>query len=127
LVYAGAIMVLFLFVLMLLNLTPEELREEISARRKLGAAVASASLFALLTRTVWTSPAVRNAGDLAGELGETLADIGETREIAESLFSAHLLPFELTSFLILIAVVAALYLTGVRRRTEEGPSPEESP
>ena len=111
LVYAGAIMVLFLFVLMLLNLTPEELKENVSRSRKVVAAIGSAGLFLLLAGTVRKSPTVQGAGDLTGDVSGPLEGAGEIAAIAESLFSIHLLPFELTSFLILIAIIGAIYLT----------------
>ncbi len=120
LVYAGAIMVLFLFVLMLLNLTPEERREQVSRSRKIAALLGSVALFVLLAGAIAKSPTVREAASLTapvptGEAG--LAVAGETRELAVSLFTVHVLPFEFTSFLILIAIVGAIYLTKSRGST----------
>src|SRR5574341_1513577 len=64
LVYAGAIMVLYLFVIMLLSLKPEELKEEVTKRRKLLAAGFSAGLFLLLAYAIRTSPRVQAVPDL---------------------------------------------------------------
>ena len=55
LVYGGAIMVLFIFVLMLLNLTPQELEEKTDPRRKALAAAGSACLFGLLCWAISSS------------------------------------------------------------------------
>ena len=119
LVYAGAIMVLFLFVIMLLNLTPEELREQVSLRRKGFAATLCVSLFALLSIGIARSPTVRNAGDLTALTfpSPELANAGETVAIGRALFTTHALAFEYSSILILVAILGAIYLTKKRRKT----------
>jgi NADH-quinone oxidoreductase subunit J len=109
LVYAGAIMVLFLFVIMLLNLAqvPEPLRLN---RVWAGAAVGGAAilvyqLFSFFQRTRFDAE------------GAALAtSFGTVREVARSLFSDFLLPFEITSVLLLVALIGAVVLT----RQEEG-------
>ena len=118
-VYAGAIMVLFLFVIMLLNLTPEELREQVSLRRKGFAATLCVSLFALLSIGIARSPTVRNAGDLTALTfpSPELANAGETVAIGRALFTTHALAFEYSSILILVAILGANYLTKKRRKT----------
>jgi NADH-quinone oxidoreductase subunit J len=123
LVYAGAIMVLFLFVIMLLNLTPAELREKVSRPEKAMAAVASLALFALLAAAIGLSPTVRNAPPLTGPVASpALQAVGETAAIGESLFRRHPLPFEYSTILILIAIVGAIYLTK-KRGPARGPRP----
>ena len=104
-VYAGAIVVLFLFIIMLLNLQKEV--------RSLGAgplvAVAAAGGLALAAFLV---PALlRGAG--AG-VTYVPTGFGETAGVAERLFTVYLLPFELTSILLLVAIVGAVALA--RRR-----------
>ena len=104
-VYAGAIVVLILFAIMLLSLEPEDL----AARRNLlppwGWALAA--LFALELGAVATLE-----GPTSGE--PRPADFGSVADVAEQLFSSRLLPFELTSILLLVAVVGAVVLA--RRR-----------
>jgi NADH-quinone oxidoreductase subunit J len=114
LVYGGAIMVLFLFVLMLLNLTPAELEEKVSRARKAAAGIGATALFILLVAAIRYSSTVRNAPDLAGPIdpASPLAAAGETAAIADALFTEHVFPFELTSVLILVAIIGAIYLTG---------------
>ena len=128
LVYGGAIMVLFLFVLMLLNLTEEELEEKVEPGRKLLAGAGSAGLFVLLCWAVSSSERIRAAGavDLTGKVEGKASTAGETREIGVALFSEHILPFEFTSILIFIAIIGAIYLTRTRRTVKrEGALTEE--
>ena len=104
-VYAGAIVVLFIFVIMLLNLTDEELgRFRFSLFKTIGAFVAVATLLAVSPdiRVSIPAPAAGDAGAPAG--------YGSTKAVGKLLFGEFLLPFELTSILILSAMVAGVVL-----------------
>ena len=129
LVYGGAIMVLFLFVLMLLNLTEEELEEKVEPGRKLLAGAGSAGLFVLLCWAVSSSERIRAAGavDLTGKVEGKASTAGETKEIGEALFSEHILPFEFTSILIFISIIGAIYLTRTRRTVKRENTLTEEP
>ena len=108
-VYAGAILVLFLFVLMLLNLPQEERsRERRPIQRLLSGAglVVFAILFLGLLRAHGTRIPAAAAPDVAG---------GEIAPLARLLFSEYLLPFEALSVLLLAALVGAFLLA--RRET----------
>jgi NADH-quinone oxidoreductase subunit J len=101
LVYAGAIMVLFIFVIMLLNVNSDpETRDPLWWVRLVGI---PAGLFflSLMSAAVW-QPATQGA--------RTAVVTGGPREIGASLFTVFVLPFEATSILILIAIVGALVL-----------------
>ena len=104
-VYAGAIMVLFLFVIMLLNLQTEP-REAGRWGLKLAAAM-FASFFALELISL-----ARGAGIGAGPgmAGSVAADFGTTASLGELLFTKYLLPFEITSVLLLVAIVGSVVL-----------------
>lgn len=103
LLYAGAVLVLFLFVIMLLNLEPEALaRMRVFTLRTAGT-VAAFVLFVLLAKFIG-----RPAGELP--LSELHAPSGGVESIGHVLFTRYLLPFELTSFLILAAIVGAVTL-----------------
>jgi NADH-quinone oxidoreductase subunit J len=108
-VYAGAIMVLFLFVIMLLNLQNEDPDR---GRRRLvlrGLAWAGGLVLAIeLALLVHGAP--------VGTPGETPAGYGGAEAVAKSLFTDFLLPFELTSILLLVAVVGAVVLAQKQRR-----------
>jgi len=100
-VYAGAIMVLFLFVLMLLNVRREEDAPGRGGRRLSGVAVALVTLLVLQAGAVL----VRPSRDPVPEFDAS------TRKMAEILFSPHFLyVFEATSILILAALVGAIAL-----------------
>jgi len=104
LVYAGAIMVLFLFVIMLLNLRESDLRVVQGPRMHVVGAVLGA-LF--LMGLVWTC---RRAGLFDVPL-ERAGPAGETATVAAPLFKDYVLPFEIVSFLLLAAMVGAVLLT----------------
>jgi NADH-quinone oxidoreductase subunit J len=116
LVYAGAVMVLFLFVIMLLNLgrTGNDLR---------GASAITATLVTvgLLTAELWAiwayTPAelaaeVRGVAALGGAeaIRAASAERGVVGAIAAPLFETYLVPFEITSVLLLAAIVGAVVL-----------------
>lgn len=98
-VYAGAIMVLFVFVIMLLNLpTDEDGVDRLRWLKFLGIPMALFLLFMILA-TLW------------GVGGETLVErqtAGTPEAIGRILFTDYLLPFEVTSLLILIALMGAV-------------------
>jgi NADH-quinone oxidoreductase subunit J len=101
-VYAGAIMVLFLFVIMLLNAGAEE-----RTRRSQMAAILGFPLFAVLLSQVTVIVYRQFDRQPAVEFG---GFVGTTRDLGNSLFNDYLLPFEVTSVLILVAIVGAVYL-----------------
>jgi NADH-quinone oxidoreductase subunit J len=111
LVYAGAIMVLFLFVIMLLNLgETEALVGRLTLSRILGGA-ASAGLLAVLVVAIWRmpEPLTRFTGEMAVKQGfGTLAAVGAT------LYTQWLLPFEAVSLLLLVAMVGAVVVAKSR-------------
>jgi len=118
LVYAGAIMVVFLFVIMLLNLGhPSELADARGTGWKLAAGLVGlallAQVFALVRARIPDSLALP-----AGVLAEDFARDGAIAPIARPLFTEYLLAFELTSVLLLAAIVGAVILG--RRRQDAG-------
>jgi NADH-quinone oxidoreductase subunit J len=103
LVYAGAIMVLFLFVIMLLNLEREP--EPAAGRWRLGTLGLGALLAFEFAWFFLRHPAPSPAP------GATLdPDYGSARALARTLFRDHALSFEITSILLLVAVVGAVVL-----------------
>jgi NADH-quinone oxidoreductase subunit J len=104
-VYAGAIVVLFLFVIMLLSLEPD-------ARPSGRYGVRGAAL--AVTVALGVELGVAALVSTPGSPAPLPLDFGSTRLIARSLFSTYLLPFELTSVLLLVAMVGAVVMA--RRR-----------
>jgi NADH-quinone oxidoreductase subunit J len=101
LVYAGAIMVLFLFVIMLLNLQEEPPEPVRMGMRTVVMALGAA--FVLLMSGAVGSVGLRTSAVPGGEFGSTAA-------LSERLFTQFLLPFEITSLLLLIAIVGAVVI-----------------
>ena len=106
-VYAGAIMVLFVFVLMLLN-AEAEVRID---RSKMAANLGPPLLTLLLVEIVAVLRGKFPASDL---VNTALLSGDNTRQVGKLLFSKFLLPFEVTSVLILVAIMGAVVL-GKRR------------
>lgn len=109
-VYAGAIMVLFLFVIMLLGVDRREaLREPLQFQRP-----AAIGLGALLTAEIlWVAYKGADlvvAGGGQGALERLNEDPGNVLALARLLFSRYLLPFEVTSVLLVVAVVGVMAL-----------------
>ncbi|MBX3731312.1 MAG: NADH-quinone oxidoreductase subunit J [Verrucomicrobiae bacterium] len=101
LVYAGAVMVLFLFVIMLLNLPEEERRRIRGVTVGLGALSVSVIAGILIRAVIAATP---QAG------GRPLVE-GGTRELGQSLFTLYLLPFEVMSLLLLVGMVGVILLS----------------
>jgi NADH-quinone oxidoreductase subunit J len=105
-VYAGAIMVLFLFIIMLLD--PFAATAYADKRRRLlfFGAILGAAVFVMLYSLLRSYDPAR----APRELLQTSGDIGSVAHFAQSLFGDYLLPFEVTSVLILVAIIGAVVL-----------------
>jgi len=107
LVYAGAIMVLFLFVIMLLNLEKEK---KIITRHKLQKVLSVFLGIILLAQIGMIFNSVFLEGTRGKFTPEQVTAVGNTQVVARLLFTDYLLPFEITSILLLVAIVAAIVL-----------------
>ena len=139
LVYAGAIMVLFVFVVMILN-RPED--EPWALEGLLGKALAGLAILYLLVRlggVLWgikdtphaqvAAPAPTAVTDVSGQNWGALAtpqqsaarvdDWGSTRAVGKALFRDYLFPFEAVSLVLLVAVVGGLAIARPQHREEE--------
>jgi NADH-quinone oxidoreductase subunit J len=102
LVYAGAVMVLFLFVIMLLDLKAEERRQV----KKLGLVAGLISIAAIVGIFVKSLLATQPGKDLPTPTAE-----GATIPLGKILFTSYLLPFEIVSLLLLVAMVGVILLS----------------
>lgn len=109
-VYAGAIMVLVVFVIMLLNVE-EEVRRPLRLRYLVPVGLGLAAVLAAEAAFILKLPGASSRVDM---LGPQPSDVGLTASIGTGLFTEYLLPFEVTSVLILMALVGAITLA---RRT----------
>jgi NADH-quinone oxidoreductase subunit J len=113
-VYAGAIIVLFLFVVMLLGAErAEDEHDQIAWQRPvalgMGLLLLGETIFVFLSRPA-SALATTNSG---------AEDFGAPLRIGESLFSTYLLPFELTSVILLAAIVGVVVLHQREQRVQE--------
>jgi NADH-quinone oxidoreductase subunit J len=111
-VYAGAIMVLFLFVLMLLNLNKEN-EPKHSPLMTIGAAIAGGGLFLVVVA------AMRDAILAAPMIDVNSEKVGLVENLGKVLFTKYVLPFEVSSVLFLAAMVGAVLLAKREKQTIE--------
>src|SRR3954468_284878 len=112
LVYVGAVMVLFLFVVMMLDINVEEIKARVTRYALLGGIVAGAVVFEIVS-VVWT----RSLGvEVTQGAAAQPATYSNTAELGKVLYTEYVYPFELAAVLLLIAIVAAISLT-MRKRT----------
>jgi len=101
-VYGGAVMVLFVFVIMLLNAGEEE-RTNFSRLATFGGIPLALALGGVIAAAI-----ARSSGHLPPPAASGV--MSSTKEISKLLFSEFVYPFELTSFLILVAILGAIVL-----------------
>ncbi len=106
-VYAGAIMVLFLFVIMLLDLKSETSRQRPGGLPRILSIIMSGVLLAELVLFLRSGTA--NLPLVEGDL-----IIGSTKEIGNLLFTEYLFPFEITSVLLLSSIIGSVILARLK-------------
>ena len=111
LVYVGAVMVLFLFVVMMLDINLDLLREGFWKHLPMAAlvgAMMAAEMVGLLWRATRGAPAVA---------GPAAANYSNTKELGRVLYTDYVFPFEIAAVILLVAIVAAIAIT-LRTRKE---------
>lgn len=104
-IYAGAIMVLFLFVIMLLNPGKEAKFLSPTNPRILIITLLSIAFIGMIFTLV------SGTANYIGEAASSTGDLGTTRNIGLTLFTKYLLPFEIASLLLLVSLVGAVLMT----------------
>ena len=117
LVYVGAVMVLFLFVIMMLDVNFDELRKHFRSYLPVGAAVGALVLLEMVL--------VILAGAKAAGTPAAAAAGNNTKALGRLLYVDYVYPFELAAVLLLVAIVAAIALTHRRRRETKVQDPGE--
>jgi len=107
LVYVGAVMVLFLFVVMMLDVHLASLKEGFTRYAPLGGAIALL-VIAEIVYVVWFKHLGIRLDGWAQDLPE---GVSNTAQIGQQLYSVYLLPFELAAVILLVAIIAAIALT----------------
>jgi NADH-quinone oxidoreductase subunit J len=118
LVYVGAVMVLFLFVVMMLDVNIEQLRKEFTGYWPLAIAVAGFVVFAIINVIV-----VKHLGGADLQTAPVLAaDYSNTRSLGVALFTRYAYPAQIAAVILLVASVAAIVLT---LRQRKGGKPQD--
>lgn len=110
LVYVGAVMVLFLFVVMMVDINLGKIREGFWSYFPLAATIGVVivlEMAAVLFRGFWTAHT---------QVPEAAGNIGNTKELGKLIYTHYLYAFELAALLLLVAIVAAVALTLRRRK-----------
>ncbi|MGB5395869.1 MAG: NADH-quinone oxidoreductase subunit J [Gammaproteobacteria bacterium] len=122
LVYVGAVMVLFLFVVMMLDINLVQMRQGFVRYMPIGAFFA----LCLVGIMVWV------VGDFGEDIFNTPelqqavkhdADYSNTRELGRVLYTEYVLPFEIAAVILLVAIIAAITLTLRRRESTKYQTP----
>jgi len=108
LVYVGAVMVLFLFVVMMLDINLVQLRKDFWRWLPFGAALAGLMAFEMI--------GVLGSAESGKAAVKHAADYSNTKELGRLIYTDYVYPFELAAVLLLIAMVAAIALTLRRRK-----------
>ena len=110
LVYVGAVMVLFLFVVMMLDINLVRIREGLWRWVPFGAVLAGLMVFEM----VW----VLGSSDVSGGKAAVkhAADYSNTKELGRLIYTEYVYPFEIAAAILLVAMVAAIALTSRRRK-----------
>ena len=120
LVYLGAVMVLFLFVVMMLDINLDRLREGFWSYLPLGSIVALL-MVAEMSLVIWA-----NYFDLFDhDIAQTEAGYSNVQAVARLLFTQYVYPFVLASVILLVAMVAAVALTLRGKRSSKSVSPAQ--
>ncbi|MEQ1789273.1 MAG: NADH-quinone oxidoreductase subunit J [Rickettsiales bacterium] len=119
-VYVGAVAILFLFVVMMLNINSSEMREGFLRYLPLGGAVA-ATIFAEMVVVFYRALGSENVFAPIRNVIELSADVNNTRAIGRILYTEYAYPFQMAGIILLIAMIGAIVLTkrqrvGVRKQ-----------
>ena len=122
LVYVGAVMVLFLFVVMMLDINLTQMRQGFVRYLPIGALVA----LVMVAQMVWIVGPVGPdvfSGEQLNQAVQQAADYSNTKELGKVLYTDYVFPFEVASVILLVAIVAAIALTMRRREMTKYQTP----
>lgn len=119
-VYVGAVMVLFLFVVMMLDINIERLRHGFWGHLPLGATIGAIMVVEMATVLTGKYFGLSNFPAHALPVGES-----NTKALARVLFTDYVYPFELASVILLVAIIAAVMLTLRQRKDTKGMRPSD--
>jgi len=120
LVYVGAVMVLFLFVVMMLDINLEQLREGFWRWFPFGAMLA----VIMVIQMIWVLGS-RQTAETGTPVIKHAANYSNTKELGRLIYTDYVYPFELAAVLLLVAIVAAIALTLRRRKDVKSQEPDK--
>lgn len=120
LVYVGAVMVLFLFVVMMLDINLEQLREGFWRWFPFGALLAIIMVFQM----IWVL-GNRQTAETGAQVIKHAANYSNTKELGRLIYTDYVYAFELAAVLLLVAIVAAIALTLRRRKDARSQEPDK--
>jgi NADH-quinone oxidoreductase subunit J len=120
LVYVGAVMVLFLFVVMMLDINLEELREGFWRWFPMGLALAGLIVFEM----VWVLGS-RGVAEIGSKVTKHAPDYSNTKELGRLIYTDYVYAFEIAAVVLLVAIIAAIALTLRKRRDAKRQDPSE--
>ena len=125
LVYVGAVMVLFLFVVMMLDINLDSVRKGFWKHFPLAGtvgAIIALEMSYVLMGGFREPPKSAIAGSVAGQIG---AQVSNTKELGKLLYSEYLYPLEIAAVILLVAIIAAIALTLRERKDSKSQNPSE--
>ena len=124
LVYVGAVMVLFLFVVMMLDINLDSVRKgfwkHFPLAGTVGAIIALEMSYVLMGG--FREPAQGASASVAGQLG---AQVSNTKELGKVLYSQYIYPLEIAAVILLVAIIAAIALTLRERKDSKRSNPAD--
>jgi NADH-quinone oxidoreductase subunit J len=122
LVYVGAVMVLFLFVVMMLDVNFDSLRRQFRSYVPVGATVGALVLIEMALTLVGSQV---SAGPAASGAAEVARVGGNTKALGMLVYTEYVYPFEIAAVILLVAIIAAIALTHRKRRDTKYQKPGE--
>ena len=123
LVYVGAVMVLFLFVIMMLDINLLRLREGFGEYLPIGGIVAV--LLLVIEMAIILGPRHFGLEKVAAPCRPSQPDYSNTKELGRVLYIDYVYPFEIAAFILLVAIIAAIALALRRRKDTKYQDPRE--
>jgi len=122
LVYVGAVMVLFLFVVMMLDINIDSMRQGFWKHFPLAGTVGA--IIALEMSYVLMG-GFREPAKAANAVGQIGAQVSNTKELGKVLYSEYIYPLEIAAVILLVAIIAAIALTLRERKDSKSQNPSE--
>ena len=116
LVYVGAVMVLFLFVVMMLDVNFDSLRANFRSYIPVGVTVGALVLIEMALVVI--------GSDVAGEVAPVTSETSNTRALGRLIYVDYVYPFEVAAVVLLVAIIAAIALTHRKRRESKHQDPD---